>query len=132
MPCSGSASRRDGAGPLVAPHPAPLLLHCLVAPASMPTLLGQSPLTIASRRRARTRHLSRHACDANFQAKATPKSSAKLLVPQGLAAWRAAEEALTEERRHGCRSDEAVQQERSRMRSDERLLSRTPSREASR
>jgi hypothetical protein len=33
---------RDTPEPLVAPPPAPLLLHCLVAPASMPALLGQS------------------------------------------------------------------------------------------
>jgi len=48
------------------------------------------------------------------------------VATRALGGWRDAEEALTEERRHGCRSDEAVQQERSRMRSDERLLGITP------
>jgi len=52
------------------------------------------------------------------------------LVTLGLGAWRDAEKALTEERRHGCRSDEAVQQERSRRRSDERLLGIMPRAEA--
>jgi hypothetical protein len=73
---------------------------------------------------------SRDACDANFQARAMPTSSAGLAATQGLGAWRDAEKALTEERRHGCRSDEAAQQERSRRRSDERLSGITPRAEA--
>jgi len=48
----GLGARRDAEKTLVAPHPAPLLLLCLVAPASMPALLGQKLLGITSRAEA--------------------------------------------------------------------------------
>jgi hypothetical protein len=132
MPRSVSASRRDGLGTLVAPPS--WLRSCCLPPRSaiQAPLVVQSPLTIPSQRRARARHHSRDACDAHFQARAMTTSSAGLLATRGLDAWRDAGKALTEERRHGCRSDEAVQQERSRRRSDERLRGITLRAEAAR
>jgi hypothetical protein len=88
------------------------------------------PRNIPRRRRDRAQHHSRDACDANFQARTMTASSARLLATLGLGARRDAEKALTEERRHGCRSDEAAQQERSWRRSDERLLGITSRAEA--
>ena len=130
MPRPVSPSRQDGLGTLVAPPPATLLLRCLVAPASMPALPGQSPLTIPSRRRARAQHRSRDACDANFQARAVTASSASLFATQGLGAWRDAEEALHDERSlDGGARRQAVGAQPG-WRSDERLRSIMPSPES--
>lgn len=54
------------------------------------------------------------------QVRATPQGSPQGLA-LGLGEGRVAEKARTDERSHGWRSEEAEQQERSRMRSDERL-----------
>jgi hypothetical protein len=55
-----------------------------------------------------------------FRARVTPQSSPRVST-LGLGERRDAEKARTDERSHGWRSEEAEQQERSRMRSDERL-----------
>jgi hypothetical protein len=54
-------------------------------------------------------------------ARATPQSFRVALTLAGLGTRRDAEQARTDERSHGWRSEEAAQQERSRRRSEERL-----------
>jgi len=118
------------AGTLAFSHPVKKLLASSSLPPSWLRSSLHTPRTTPWQRRARAQHHSRDACDANFQARAMTASSAGLLATRGLGARRDAEKFLTEERRHGCRSDEAEKQERSRMRSDERLHGITPRVEA--
>lgn len=114
----------------------------VVAPASMPEpvpsevegLLHQTPLTIPAQPRTTKPSIGERG-NANSLARAMPERLAIPAAWLGLSARRGASKARTDEPfgfaqgrlRHGWRSEEAAQQERSWKRSDERLRGITPS-----